>query len=626
MDLRTFASRVKNVEWIDDNRFQGECPKCQSGLDGTDSERNLIVYFDEDLLKLVCFAGHDLDLSDFVKPPPPQRDEAPDTSQAPHPRPQTSPSRPQKRPQNDFPRRLPPQSLEAEQSVLGAVLIDNEGLATARKIVTPRDFYRDINRTVCGAMCELVDQGQPVDALTLKTWLVAHNKLEQIGGPNYISQLLDATPHASSVGTYATLVRDFAIKRRLAADATDLIEMTYNGVQTDSLLGEWQRRFNVLDRGLSVPAEIPWENAEEAAVIIEEYFKRRPVVDKLCYSSAVSMITGGKHAGKSTLARWMAICVSKGIPFLGRDVTQGPVLYIASEDEELVARSELTRLGWQPGDPLKFFGKSKIRSDEFDFLRHLTQAIKRFQAVLVIVDMLFDFVHIDDEMSYAGTRRAVGEIQDVASASDAHMCVVHHAPKNANIGDATVAALGSQGLAARVSPIILVRRFGPGVHSVSSTGVRDPRGEAILDSRLLRNADGSVQLGGAFKNYMLGEVYANRIIDMLQAEPGSEITAPEVVEALDINYEVARASLSFLYQNNLVHRSGTGKKGHPYRYSIPLTEISPATQNPEDPNTPLGQDKWGNQSHENFEQTGRFGYKENYSEDDLDEHGISRSK
>jgi hypothetical protein len=477
--------------------------------------------------------------------------------------------------------------------------------------VTQRDFYRDIHRTLFTAMCELADQGQSIDALTLRTWLRAHDKLEQVGGAIYIAELASVTPHASSVGTYATLVRDVAIKRRLAADATDLIEMTYNGVQTESLIGEWQRRVTVLDRGLLTPSDIPWEGLEDAATVNEEYLKRRPVIDKLCYSSAVSMITGGKHAGKSTVARWKAICVSKGFPYLGRDVIQGPVLYVASEDEEMVARSELIQLGWHQGDPLKFFGKSKIRDDNFDFLRHLTQSIKRYRAVLVIIDMLFDFVRIDDEMSYAGTRRAVGQIQDVASASEAHICVVHHAPKNANIGDATIAALGSQGLAARVSPIILVRRFGPGVHSVSSTGVRDPRGQALVEERLIRNEDGSLRLDGAFKNYMLAEVYAERAYELLAGEPGSEMTAGDISENLDISYQVARSCVWFLYSNNRIGRTGEGKKGHPFRYYVSLTEIRKTTGNSEIKIPYSPRTSTQTESHENLEAQGRFGYKEN---------------
>ena len=631
MQLGAFSERLSGVRVLDQEGLRANCP--------LNPAHTLLVRRMGNRISIMCLEHCDEaailealglvedDLNDHPDPPPKKEPR--------RPRPQEAPPQAQGSPENDFQRRTPPQDLDAEQSVLGAVLIDNEVLATVRGVVSTRDFYRDTHRTLFGAMCELIDAGKPVDALTMRTWLRAHNKLEQIT-PTVITNLIDMVPAVSNAGYYAELVREASVKRRIANDASAVVEMAYNGVRAESLLGEWQRRVTVLDRG-NVPAEIPWEDLEAATIANEEYLQRRPVIDKTAFSSAVSMITGGKHSGKSTLAHEMGIDVSQGIPFIGRDVMQGTVLYVASEDEEMTARSELVRLGWRVGDPLKFFAKSKIRSDEFDFLKALTKDIQRFNAVLVIIDMLFDFVRIDDEMSYAGTRRAVGQIQDVASTTGAHICVVHHAPKNANIGDATIAALGSQGLAARVSPIILVRRFGPGVHSISSTAVRDPRGEPIPDSRLIRNPNGSVQLGGAFKNYMLGEVYAHRILDLLQAEEGSEITAPEVMEALDVNYEIARASLSFLYKNNLVVRSGTGKKGHPFRYAILITELNKTNREPENENTPLEGDKWGISNSQTYEEQGRFGYKENSwspppvthdldEDDDVDEFGISKSK
>ncbi len=331
------------------------------------------------------------------------------------------------------------------------------------------------------------------------------------------------------------------------------------------------------------PLAIPWEGFDQAVLANEEYLKRIPVIDKLCYSSAVSMITGGKHAGKSTLARWMAICVAKGYEFLKRSVVQGPVLYIASEDETMAARQELIRLGWKQGDGLKFLSASRITiDDQREFLRRLTKEIIDLGAVLVMIDMLFDFVPISDEMSYAGTREAVGLIQEVASQSSAHIVAIHHAPKNAMIGDAAVAALGSQGLAARVSPIILVRRFGPGVHSISSTSVRDPRGEPVTESKLVRNEDGSVELGGGWKNYMLAEVYMERVKEMLDEDPGAEMSAPEIAEALTISYQVARGCLAALFRNGMVNRTGSGKKGKPFHYA---SLLSPANNPSEILNT-----------------------------------------
>src|SRR5215831_11107644 len=659
MEWRTFVGRIPDARQLANGKCQGGCPVCAKEQGGKDGELNLVAQVVDQRINMVCFGGHSLaailhalglQQSDLVvklkvsPTPSPRAVEVSDDTRNHHepekpaepaarvsgsvpaaPRPNNPPAS-TRNPTDEFSRRVPPHNLEGEQSVLGAVLLDNEALSIARRIIGVNDFYRDNHRTLFRTMCELADQGQPIDAITMRNNLRSHGKLDQVGGPAYIAELASVVPTASSVRYYAQMVQESAVKRRIARDAGDLIEMAYNGVQAESLLGEWQRRVNVLDRGFLAPVEIPWEELGAAEQANAEYLERQPVVDKLCYSSAVSMITGGKHAGKSTLARWLAICVAKGIPFLRRNVMQGPVMYIASEDEEMAARSELIRLGWALSDDLRFFGKSKIRSDDFDFLGMLTKEIQRHHVVLVVIDMLFDFVRVDDEMSYSGTRRAVGHIQDVASDSGAHLCVLHHAPKNAQIGDAAVAALGSQGLAARVSPIILVRRFGPGVHSISSTTVRDPRGEAIPESRLLKNADNSIDLGGVWKGYMLAEVYVPRLLDIIDSEPDSEFTITELAEALGptTGYAVTRQCLAMMFKQDLVGRRGSGRKGQPYRYcsrtNAPQVNSELETYVGDVSNPKVSQPPLINPD------SGRYGYKETEYPNDLDQYGISKSK
>ena len=345
---------------------------------------------------------------------------------------------------------------------------------------------------------------------------------------------------------------------------------------------------------------IPWESFSSAVEANAEYLKRIPVLDKLLYSSAVSMITGGKHAGKSTLARWMAVCIAKGWPCLKREVVQGPVCYIASDDETMPARQELIRLGWEQNDPLRFLAIGTVSFESrLELLEALAADIAAMRANLVVLDMLFDFVDISDEMSYAGTRNALGRIQDVASKTGAHIVTIHHAPKHAQGGDAAIMALGSQGLAARVSPIILVRRFGPGVHSVVSTSVRDPRGEALAESRLTLNPDGSVVLGGPWKTYMLAEAYAPKVLEFMQDEE-AEVTAPDVVERLGLAYEVARACLNSLWKGGIIERLGEGMKRKPYRYKISISNPNPKN------NTPQGAPMGGILNRD----SGIFGYKE----------------
>jgi hypothetical protein len=396
------------------------------------------------------------------------------------------------------------------------------------------------------------------------------------------------------------------IYRPPALTKTELEEELYS-VAIKTLDAE----FGIVQATNHLPITLSWETFGLAVAANEEYLKREPVVDKLLYRRAASMIVGGKHHGKSTLTRWLATCVYKGWDFIGRSVMRGPVFYIASEDEEMAARSELMNLGWrQDDDDLLFLPASKIGDDREGFLDWVIGQAEKIKPSLVIIDMLFDFLNIKDEMSYAETRRAVGTIQRVASLGDTHVVGTHHSPKHSMSDDAAIAALGSQGLAAKVSPIILVRKFGPGVHSISSTSVRDPRGEAVPNSRLMRNDDGTLQLGGSFKTYMLAEVYMERVRELLEAEPGAEMTVGDVVEGLTIPYEVARACLSAMVKLNLVARTGAGKKGKPYRYSIPITEVSAANggssgEIPLTPRPPVGQNESAFEPNQ-----GRFGYKE----------------
>ncbi len=84
---------------------------------------------------------------------------------------------------DDVLRRVPPQNIEAEQSVLGAVLLENEAINQALEILTADDFYRETHREIFRAMMDLSDHNQPVDAITLTDALRTKGVLEQIGGP-----------------------------------------------------------------------------------------------------------------------------------------------------------------------------------------------------------------------------------------------------------------------------------------------------------------------------------------------------------------------------------------------------------------------------------------------------------
>ncbi|MCK5287387.1 MAG: replicative DNA helicase, partial [Thermodesulfovibrionia bacterium] len=87
--------------------------------------------------------------------------------------------------------RLPPQNIEAEQSVLGAILLENEALASAIEVISPEDFYKDSHKTIFRAMLELYKKSEPIDLITLTEQLSKDERLEGVGGASYLSSIVN---------------------------------------------------------------------------------------------------------------------------------------------------------------------------------------------------------------------------------------------------------------------------------------------------------------------------------------------------------------------------------------------------------------------------------------------------
>ena len=96
--------------------------------------------------------------------------------------------------------KVPPQSIEAEQSVLGAILLENEALIKAIELLQVDDFYRESHRQIYGAMIGLYEKNTPVDQITLTEHLKQKNKLAEVGGLSYVAELADTIPTAAIAG------------------------------------------------------------------------------------------------------------------------------------------------------------------------------------------------------------------------------------------------------------------------------------------------------------------------------------------------------------------------------------------------------------------------------------------
>ena len=123
--------------------------------------------------------------------------------------------------------RMPPQNIEAEQAVLGAMLISKEAIAEAAQILNPVDFYREAHRIVYEAMLDLSNKNQAVDNLTVIEQLNKAGLLEKVGGIAFVTALANTVPTAANVIFYAKIVKEKSLMRRLINTATAIATMGY---------------------------------------------------------------------------------------------------------------------------------------------------------------------------------------------------------------------------------------------------------------------------------------------------------------------------------------------------------------------------------------------------------------
>nr|WP_239460682.1 replicative DNA helicase [Ligilactobacillus salivarius] len=124
---------------------------------------------------------------------------------------------------------LPPQNIEAEQAVLGAIFLNTDALADAMEYVEADDFYRRAHQILFQAMVDLNNDGEAIDVLTVQNYLTTNNQLDDVGGVAYIAELATSVPTAANAGYYAKIVEEKSMLRRLISTATDIITQANNG-------------------------------------------------------------------------------------------------------------------------------------------------------------------------------------------------------------------------------------------------------------------------------------------------------------------------------------------------------------------------------------------------------------
>jgi hypothetical protein len=245
--------------------------------------------------------------------------------------------------------RTPPQNVEAEQNVLGSLLLNPDCLGKVGVILQEADFWRRDHRLIYRAIRELAEKRKPFDPVTLGEWFEASQIAEQIGGSGYLIQLASDTHSAANVGAYAEIVRDHSLKRQAIEAGTELVNAGFEAGRRDAseLLASAQTSLARLVHSASNaermrPTDLralSGEQAKPPRFVMAPYFPR----------GVVTLFGGHGGAGKSTVALTHAAHVASGKWWAGHQVEAGKVAMFSLEDEARVIGFRLQRIIEQYG-------------------------------------------------------------------------------------------------------------------------------------------------------------------------------------------------------------------------------------------------------------------------------------
>jgi replicative DNA helicase len=204
--------------------------------------------------------------------------------------------------------RTPPQAVEAEQSVLGAMMLSKDAIADVVETVRPGDFYRPAHQLVYDAVLDLYARGEPADAVTVSAELTRSGQLVRVGGAPYLHTLISMVPTAANAGYYAQIVAERATLRRLVTAGTRIVQMGYDTASgSTDVVGSVDA---VVDRAQAEIYEVTERRSSEDYVHIESLLQSTlDEIDKISATGGVGTgiptgfqqldeITNGLHPGQ----------------------------------------------------------------------------------------------------------------------------------------------------------------------------------------------------------------------------------------------------------------------------------------------------------------------------------------
>lgn len=201
--------------------------------------------------------------------------------------------------------RIPPQNLEAEQSILGSLMLDPEAWDQVSDLLDSNDFYKHGHQLLFGAIKELQLRSQPVDLITVNNLLQAKGELQGAGGHEYLADLVGRTVSSANVGIYAKIVKEKSLLRKMISTSTEVIDKAYTEdfVTVDHFLDEAEARFYKLgEQKTSEGLQGPMEVVRQSIHKLEELYRAKSDITGIPTGFTIlDKMTAGLHPGELTI-------------------------------------------------------------------------------------------------------------------------------------------------------------------------------------------------------------------------------------------------------------------------------------------------------------------------------------
>jgi hypothetical protein len=450
----------------------------------------------------------------------------------------------------------------SEKIILGALVVESERFAEVKLCVD--DFGAEAHRHIYDALVELAAHGEAWDLVLVAEALQRRGHLARIGGAAYLASLSEGLPRRVRFEEHVAQIRSAGLRRKLATFAERLTAASDDASETPaSIILRVDAEFASIRSAASGTASGP------KLVRIGELMARPLTATDWVWAErlaagSLSILVAKPKSGKSTLARNVALAVSRGELCLGWATKRTSVCYFSLEErcEDVVA--DFRAMGAN--------GEEDLHIAEAATVADVLAVMEQRKPGLIVIDPLFRLNAVKDERAYAETYSALGPLVDACRSSNAHILLVHHSSKIAK-AEAIDSPLGSTALAGVVGSVLVVRR-----------------------SENFRTLETVQRVGCDLEETVLGFDPATKLLcirgtrdeaEIRQVESGilAHLTAggawsePEVVDATEGRNEYKRRALRQLVAAGKVSRSGSGRRGDPFRYEKACTLVPDPAKN-----------------------------------------------